>query len=115
MPRLKHLMHLKTKSALRFIISAGFEPNATMAVLHYPHDPMAIWTFDLHESLYDDANESRFQPSPAWDRDLNIGLVHYWTFDEENGTTLVDSVPSGNGSNITDVDELSESTDRNGG
>jgi hypothetical protein len=87
---------------------AGFEPNATMAVLHYPHDPMAIWTFDLHESLYDDATESRFQPSPAWNRDLNIGLVNYWKFDEENGTTLIDSAPSGNGSNITDVLELSE-------
>ena len=88
---------------------AGFEPNATMAVLHYPHDPMALWTFDIHESLFDDANQSRFQPSPAWNRDLIIGLTHYWAFDEENGTILSDSTPSGAASNLTNIDELSES------
>ena len=30
----------------------GFEPNSTMAVLHYPVEPFAYWTFDRHETLF---------------------------------------------------------------
>ena len=70
---------------------AGFEPNATMAVLHYPAKPLAMWTFDKHESLYD-SNDTRFYPSPAWNRELTDGLVNYWTFDEEEGTTVFDQI-----------------------
>ena len=81
----------------------GFEPNATMAVLHYPLNPMALWTFDKHESLYDSDN-TRFYPSPGWNSDLANGPDHYWSFDEENGTTVAD----GAGSNNITVPELSE-------
>ena len=81
----------------------GFEPNATMAVLHYPTEPLAMWTFDKHESLYD-SNDTRFHPSPAWNRELTEGLVHYWSFDEENGTTVFDQI----GDDHITVGELSE-------
>jgi hypothetical protein len=69
----------------------GFEPNSTMAVLHYPRDPFAYWSFDRHETLFEDRNHSRHQPSPAWNRELSgIGdrLTHYWKMDDEvNSTT----------------------------
>ena len=51
-----------TDSRARRIVveNQGFdwEPNSTMAVLHYPKAPLAYWTFDVHESLFDDAGES---------------------------------------------------------
>ena len=40
------------------------EPNGTMAIMHYPLNPKAQWSFDIHESLFDDAPIC-FQPSPA--------------------------------------------------
>ena len=40
----------------------GYDPNGTMAVLHWPTAPLAMWTFDRHESLYDDSNNTRLQP-----------------------------------------------------
>ena len=70
----------------------GFEPNSTMAVLHYPRDPFAYWSFDRHESLFEDCSKSRHQPSPAWNRELSgLGdrLIHYWSMDDEiNASTL---------------------------
>ena len=36
----------------------GFEPNSTMAVLHYPIEPHAYWTFDRHETLFEDKREA---------------------------------------------------------
>ena len=42
----------------------GFEPNATMAVLHYPYEPLAIWTFDLPRKSY----MMQMQPLPAFSR-----------------------------------------------
>ena len=65
-----------------------------------------MWTFDKHESLYD-SNDTRFYPSPAWNRELTEGLVHYWTFDEEAGTTVFDQIGDEAGDHIT-VQELSE-------
>ena len=63
----------------------GFEPNSTMAVLHYPIEPHAYWTFDRHETLFEDKREARHQPSPAWNREINIPqLIHYWTFDNND-------------------------------
>ena len=39
----------------------GFEPNGSMAVIHYPLNPFAMWTFDRHESLFDDESQARFR------------------------------------------------------
>ena len=36
------------------------EPNGTMAIMHYPLNPKAQWSFDIHESLFDDATQSAF-------------------------------------------------------
>ena len=61
----------------------GFEPNSTMAVLHYPHEPFAYWSFDRHESLFEDVSEARHQPSPAWNLEPDSqNLAHYWKLDE---------------------------------
>ena len=60
----------------------GFEPNSTMAVLHYPLDPFAYWSFDRHESLFEDKNKSRHQPSPGWNSEPDaVNLKHYWRLD----------------------------------
>ena len=74
-----------------------FEPDSTMAVLHYPLDPLAYWTFDRHESLFEDSAAGRYQPTPAWNA-LQEGtsdifpndskLSAYWAFDDENGTLI---------------------------
>ena len=66
-----------------------------MAVLHYPLSPFANWTFDRHESLYDEPDEARYQPSPVWNPVDTNNLLHHWTFDEENGTTIFDQVTTG--------------------
>ena len=67
----------------------GYEPDGTMAVLHYPTEPYAYWTFDRHESLFENNTSSRYQPSPAWNRQFFFNdLLHRWTFDEENGTVV---------------------------
>ncbi|MDA8805939.1 InlB B-repeat-containing protein [Opitutales bacterium] len=61
----------------------GFEPNSTMAVLHYPHEPFAYWSFDRHESLFEDVSEARHQPSPGWNLEPDSqNLEHYWKLDE---------------------------------
>ena len=80
-----------------------------MAIIHYPLDPFAQWSFDIHESLFDDATQSRFQPSPAWNNPVISKLDHYWSFDEASGTTITD----GQGSvNIT-VAEMGDLSDEN--
>ena len=43
----------------------GYEPDGTMAVLPHPLDPFAYWTFDRHETLFEDNQSSRYQPSPS--------------------------------------------------
>ncbi|MFL2913994.1 MAG: immunoglobulin-like domain-containing protein [Opitutales bacterium] len=73
----------------------GWEPDGSMAVLHYPLSPFANWTFDRHESLYDEPDEARYQPSPVWNPVDTNNLLHHWTFDEENGTTIFDQVTTG--------------------
>jgi hypothetical protein len=65
----------------------GFEPNSTMAVLHFPTEPFAYWTFDRHESLFEDSNQAKYQPSPAWNREIN-DLLHYWTLDDNDSGVL---------------------------
>ncbi len=85
---------------------AGYEPNATMAVLHYPSQPLARWTFDRHESLFDDKDNARYQASPAWNREILENLAHYWDLDEESGTTLDDKPLSGDGEDIDITQDL---------
>ena len=75
---------------------SGFEPDGTMAVLHYPHEPIAYWTFDIHESLFDDVNQSRFQPSPAWLRNIKRKLANHWSFEEEDGIYIFDEITDNN-------------------
>ena len=86
----------------------GWEPDASMAVLHYPLTPFAYWTFDRHESLYDEPDDARYQPSPVWNPIDSNNLLHHWTFDEENGTTIFDQVTTGSVDLITDGFILSD-------
>ena len=74
----------------------NWEPNGTMAVLHYPEEPIAYWTFDRHETLFDDSNKSRFQPSPAWLRNIKRKLTHHYAFEEEDGTYVFDKIADNN-------------------
>ena len=60
-----------------------------MAVLHYPIEPYAYWTFDRHEALFENNQSARYQPSPVWNRQFFFNdLLHRWTFDEENGSVI---------------------------
>ncbi|MAV39245.1 MAG: hypothetical protein CML12_01505 [Puniceicoccaceae bacterium] len=87
----------------------GWEPNGTMAVLHYPYEPIAYWTFDRHESLFDDSNQSRFQPSPAWLRNIKRRLANHWAFEEEDGTYIFDKITDNNISMGADFNMSDES------
>ena len=73
----------------------NFEPNGTMAVLQYPYDPLMSLSFDRHESLYDEPENARYQPSPVWNGLVTNKLAHYWSFDEVNGTMINDQVTNG--------------------
>ncbi|MFL2927326.1 MAG: immunoglobulin-like domain-containing protein [Opitutales bacterium] len=73
----------------------NFEPNGTMAVLHYPLDPLMSLSFDRHETLYDEPEYARYQPSPVWNSLVTNRLTHYWNFDEVNGTMVNDQVTNG--------------------
>ena len=69
----------------------GYEPNSTMAVLHYPLNPRGYWTFDRHESLFEDSNQARHLPSPSWNREQNpISIKHYWKFDSNKSGSVED-------------------------
>ena len=61
------------------IIDQGkeFEPNATMGMLHWPIEPFTMWTFDRHETLYDNDSNARYKPSlPGINRfDLQILFI----------------------------------------
>ena len=88
----------------------GFDPNGTMAVLHYPLDPLMSFSFDRHESLYEESDAARFQPSPAWNKLVTNQLLHYWKFDEVNGTVIFDQAPNGNVNlNIAELSEANRS------
>jgi hypothetical protein len=79
----------------------GFEPDGTMGVLHYPHDPYAYWTFDRHESLFENNDTARHQPSPAWNRQaFESNLLHHWAFNEANESEFLDSKTGLSGSLI---------------
>ena len=82
----------------------GFEPNATMGVLHYPAQPFAMWTFDKHEGMFDNSAHARHLPSPAWNKPiLPNNIIHYWSFDEETGTVIADNPTSGNNARNIDL------------
>ena len=73
----------------------GFEPNSTMAVLHYPYEPFAYWSFDRHESLFEDVSEARHQPSPGWNLEPDSqNLEHYWQMDENLSGNIPNEVNS---------------------
>ena len=69
-----------------------------MAVLHYPPDPLAYWTFDRHESLFEDSTAGSYQPSPGWNAmqvgasDIfpNDGTFSYWAFDDDETDNKID-------------------------
>jgi hypothetical protein len=84
---------IKGKETNRYITTInqgqGYEPDGTMAVLHYPIEPYAYWTFDRHESLFENNQSGRYQPSPVWNRQFFFNdLLHRWTFDELNGSVV---------------------------
>ena len=59
----------------------GFEPNSTMAILHYPVEPFAKWSFDQDETLFENSAEARFQPTSAWNRsmkDQRLNITGKW-------------------------------------
>ena len=101
------------------IIDQGkeFEPNATMGMLHWPIEPFAMWTFDRHETLYDNDSNARYKPSPAWNKPIrSADIIHYWSFDEENGTIIADRPTSGNGAvdiDLTNWDAAADLSDIN--
>jgi 6-phosphogluconolactonase (cycloisomerase 2 family) len=57
-----------------------FDPNSTLPVALYPKSPFAYWSFDRHESLFD-SNETKFQPSPAFNNNITSKLHLYWKCD----------------------------------
>jgi len=84
---------VKGKETNRYITISnqgqGYEPDGTMAVLHYPVEPYAYWSFDRHESLFENNLSGRYQPSPVWNRQFFFNdLLHRWTFDEANGSVI---------------------------
>ena len=87
----------------------NWEPNGTMAVLHYPKEPIAYWTFDRHETLFDDSSESRFQPSHTWLRNINRKLTNHYAFEEEEGTYVFDKITDNNISMGADFNMSDES------
>ena len=78
--------HLKCCTTTITNQGKGFEPNSTMAVLHYPNNPFAYWSFDRHETLFEDASKARHQPSPGWNKEPDaVNLNHYWKLDRLSG------------------------------
>ena len=109
MLQLLHLLKIGVHRRIEIINQGnGWEPDASMAVLHYPLTPFAYWTFDRHESLYDEPDDARYQPSPVWNPIDSNNLLHHWTFDEENGTTIFDQVTTGSVDLLTIGFDLSD-------
>ena len=52
----------------------GFEPNSTMAVLHYPVTPFAYWSFDRHETLLKTPHKLGTSPHPGGTVKLTKGF-----------------------------------------
>jgi len=87
-----------------------YDPNSTLAVALYPTKPIAYWSFDESESLF---NDGSLKPTSGFNLPIEDGLVAYWKMDEENGTTfpevatpnywflLEDNSTQGNDLNVT--------------
>ena len=62
-----------------------YDPNSTLAVALYPTEPIAYWSFNHGESLFEDGN---LKPTSGFNLPIDDGLVAYWKMDEENATTF---------------------------
>ena len=62
-----------------------YDPNSTLAVALYPTKPIAYWSFDQSESLF---NDGSLVPTSGFNLPIEDGLVAYWKMDEENATTF---------------------------
>ena len=60
-----------------------YDPNSTLAVALYPTKPIAYWSFDQSESLF---NDGSLVPTSGFNLPIEDGLVAYWKMDEENAT-----------------------------
>ena len=91
-----------------------FEPNATMAMLLYPSQPFAMWTFDRHESMYDNTAHARYAPSPAWNNPvLPNNIIHYWSFDEDSGIEIINSIDPARNIDLSNWDATADLSDEN--
>ena len=90
-----------------------FEPDSTMAVLQYPLDPLAYWTFDRHETLFEEnsvVDINPIQDGMPYKREAQIFFPMIQdcqvigAFDEESGN----SISSYKGSGITLPFDLSD-------
>ena len=65
-----------------------YDPNSTLAVALYPTKPIAYWSFDQSESLF---NDGSLKPTSGFNLPIEDGLVAYWKMDEVNETTYTGS------------------------
>ena len=67
----------------RFIIKEkDLSPTVPWLYCTIRLDPFAYWSFDRHESLFEDKTKSRHQPSPGWNSEPDaVNLKHYWRLD----------------------------------
>ena len=63
----------------------GFDPNSTLAVALYPHNPIAYYSFDANESLF---GSGPLKPTSGFNNSILKGFKHYWQLNEENATTF---------------------------
>ena len=69
----------------------GFDPNSTLAVALYPHNPIAYYSFDANESLF---GSGPLKPTSGFNNSILKGFKHYWQLNEENATTFESNASS---------------------
>ena len=67
----------------------GFDPNSTLAVALYPHNPIAYYSFDANESLF---GSGPLKPTSGFNNSILKGFKHYWQLNEENATIFESNV-----------------------
>ena len=67
----------------------GFDPNSTLAVALYPHNPIAYYSFDANESLF---GSGPLKPTSGFNNSILKGFKHYWQMNEENATDFENNV-----------------------
>ena len=77
-----------------------FDPNSTLAVALYPTEPFLYISFDKNETLYE-SNTTYFNPTPAFNNTISLGLKLHWALDDNTSMT-VDSSGNENNVNLTD-------------